>query len=186
MIAHWRIRAIAAYVLALAITGTCFSADPLGSWNEGPAKRAVMTFVDEVTSESSGKFVAAPERIATFDNDGTLWAEQPMYFQLAFALDRAKALASKHPEWKDQEPFKSVLTGDIKAALAGGEKAALQLLAATHSGMTSDDFEMAVTDWIATARHPKSGRLYTIGSRRSVGWIRHWTRGASGDGLSSI
>jgi hypothetical protein len=161
MIAHWRMRAITAFAVALLFAGTCHAADPLASWNEGSAKRALMTFVDEVTEENGAKFIAPERRIATFDNDGTLWAEQPIYFQFAFALDRVKALSPQHPEWKDQEPFKTILAGQVKAALAGGEKSAVQLLAATHAGMTTDEFEAAVTDWIATARHPKTGRLYT-------------------------
>ena len=101
------------------------------------------------------------ERIATFDNDGTLWAEQPMYFQLFFALDRVKALAPKHPEWKTQEPFASLLKGDVKAALAGGDKAILEIVMATHAGMTTTEFEKTVKDWLATARHPKTKRPYT-------------------------
>jgi phosphoglycolate phosphatase-like HAD superfamily hydrolase len=136
-------------------------ADPLGSWNDTGSKAAITAFVQAVTTQGSEKFVPPEERIAVFDNDGTLWAEQPMYFQLAFALDRVKALAPRHPEWKDKEPFKSILAGDVKAALAGGEKAVLQIIAATHAGMTTDEFEAAVREWIATARHPGTGRLYT-------------------------
>jgi len=105
--------------------------------------------------------VPAPERIAVFDNDGTLWAEQPLYFQLVFALDRVKALAPQHPEWKDKEPFASLLKGDLKGALAGGEPAIFQIVMATHTGMTTEEFEKTVTDWIATARHPKTKRPYT-------------------------
>jgi hypothetical protein len=106
-------------------------------------------------------FVAVPERVATFDNDGTLWAEQPLYFQLFFALDRVKVLAPQHPEWKTTEPFASLLKGDVKGALAGGEKAILDIVVATHAGMTTTEFEKIVTDWIATAKHPKSGKLFT-------------------------
>jgi len=135
--------------------------DPLPSWSDGPAKKAITDFVRRVTTPGGQEFVAPSERIAVFDNDGTLWCEQPMYFQLAFAIDRVKALAPAHPEWKDKEPFKAILAGDVKAALAGGEKAILEVVAATHSGMTTEEFEKAVKEWAATAKHPKLGRLYT-------------------------
>jgi hypothetical protein len=114
-----------------------------------------------VTRAGSSDFVPPAERIAVFDNDGTLWGEQPMYVQAFFAFDRVKALAPEHPEWKDKEPFASVLKGDLKAALTGGEKALLELIMATHTGLTSEAFEKVVTDWIASARHPKTGRPYT-------------------------
>jgi hypothetical protein len=136
-------------------------ADPLPSWNEGGAKKAIVEFVAKATKKDSPEFVPAAARIAVFDNDGTLWAEQPMPFQVFFTLDRVKALAPQHPEWQTQEPFASLLKGDMKAALAGGERAAVQLLMATHAGMTTDEFEKIVSDWIATAKHPKMGRLYT-------------------------
>jgi hypothetical protein len=150
-------------LLAAAFAGSppARAADPLPSWNEGAAKQSILRFIDRVTREDSPDFVLPAERIAVFDNDGTLWAEQPMYFQAFFVFDRVKALAPQHPEWKTQEPFASVLKGDMKAALAGGEHAADQLLMATHAGMTSEEFEKAVCDWIATAKHPKTGRLYT-------------------------
>ena len=135
--------------------------DPLPSWNEGAAKSAILAFVKDVTEEGGPRFVVSEERIAVFDNDGTLWAEKPMYTQFAFALDRVKALAPDHPEWKDQEPFKSILAGDLKAALAGGEKAMVEIVMATHAGMSTDDFETIVSDWYATARHPETHRLYT-------------------------
>jgi phosphoglycolate phosphatase-like HAD superfamily hydrolase len=118
-------------------------------------------FVEKVTKPGSPDFVPPAERIAVFDNDGTLWAEQPMYFQLAFALDRVKALAPQHPEWKDKEPFASLLKGDLKGALAGGEPAIFQIVMATHAGLTTEEFEQIVRDWIATAKHPKTGRPYT-------------------------
>ncbi|MFN0066063.1 MAG: HAD family hydrolase, partial [Limisphaerales bacterium] len=118
-------------------------------------------FVEKVTKEGSPEFVPVAERIAVFDNDGTLWAEQPMYFQLFFALDRIKALAPQHPEWKENEPFASLLKGDVKAALAGGEASLAQIVMATHAGMTTEEFGKAVTDWITTAKHPKTGRLFT-------------------------
>jgi phosphoserine phosphatase len=135
--------------------------DPLPSWNNGVAKQNIMTFVDKVTKDGSPDFVPVPERIATFDNDGTLWSEQPMYSQLFFALDRVKALAPQHPEWKTQEPFSSLLKGDVKQALAGGEKAILEIVMATHAGNTTAEFEQIVKDWITTAKHPKTGKHYT-------------------------
>ena len=135
--------------------------DPLPSWNDGPAKQSIVAFVAKVTKKGSPEFVPPAERIATFDNDGTLYAEQPMYFQLIFALDRVKTLAPQHPEWKDKEPFASVLKGDLKGALAGGEKAMVDIVMATHAGMTTEEFEKIVKDWLATARHPKFKRPYT-------------------------
>jgi hypothetical protein len=148
------------FPLALAAT-LAQAADVLPSWNHGPVKQAIVKFVGDITRENSPNFVAEPERIATFDNDGTLWAEQPMYFQLAFALDRVKVLAPQHPEWKDKEPFASLLKGDLKNALAGGEPAIFQIVMATHAGMTTEEFAQIVKDWIATAKHPKTKRLYT-------------------------
>jgi hypothetical protein len=136
-------------------------ADPLPSWNEGPAKQSVIAFVTKVTTSGSPDFVPVAERIATFDNDGTLWAEQPMYFQFFFALDRVKTLAPRHPEWKDKEPFASLLKGDVKAALAGGENALMEMMMATHAGMTTEEFEQIVKDWITTAKHPVTKRPFT-------------------------
>ncbi|MGD0274793.1 MAG: HAD family hydrolase [Syntrophales bacterium] len=133
----------------------------LPSWNDVPAKKSIAEFIIKVTKESGPDFVSPAGRIATFDNDGTLWAEQPMYFQFFFMLDRIKKLAPQHPEWKTQEPFASILKGNAKAALAGGERALVQLMMATHACMTSDEFEKVVNDWILTARHPKSGKLFT-------------------------
>jgi len=135
--------------------------DPLPSWNDFPAKQSIITFVEKVTKPGSPHFVPVPERIATFDNDGTLWCEQPLPVQAFFAFDRVKTLAPKHPEWKTQEPFASVLKGDYKAALGGGDRAILELFMATHAGMTTAEFEQIVRDWIATAKHPKTGKLYT-------------------------
>jgi phosphoserine phosphatase len=146
---------------APAATQAAPQGDPLPSWNDGPTRQAIVGFVEKVTTSGSADFVAPAERIATFDNDGTLWAEKPMYVQLFFALDRVKALAPQHPEWKDQEPFASLLKGDVKAALAGGEKAAVEIVMATHAGMTTTEFEQIVKDWIATARHPETRKLYT-------------------------
>jgi phosphoglycolate phosphatase-like HAD superfamily hydrolase len=137
------------------------SPDPLPSWNEGAAKQAIVEFVDAVTQEGGADYVAPADRIATFDNDGTLWAEQPIYFQLAFALDRVKALAPRHPEWKDTQPFKAVLEGDLKALTASSEKGLLEIVAATHAGMTTEEFRTIVADWLATARHPRFERPYT-------------------------
>ncbi|HEV8547377.1 MAG TPA: HAD family hydrolase [Polyangiaceae bacterium] len=136
------------------------AADALPSWNEGATKQAIVAFVRRVTTAGGPDFVPVPERVAVFDNDGTLWSEQPMYIQLAFALDRVRGLAPGHPEWKTKEPFKSVLAGDVKGALAGGEKSVFELVAATHSGMTTEDFEQTVKRWLSTAKHPKYGRLY--------------------------
>ncbi|MCG6875260.1 MAG: haloacid dehalogenase-like hydrolase [Betaproteobacteria bacterium] len=135
--------------------------DPLPSWNDGSAKEAIVSFVRATTTQGSPRFVPPAERIATFDNDGTLWSEQPLYFQLLFALDRVKALAPQHPEWKTEEPFASLLKGDVSKALAGGEKAIVEIIMATHAGMTTEQFEQIVKDWVATAKHPKTGRLFT-------------------------
>jgi phosphoserine phosphatase len=140
---------------------TATSAAALPSWNDTAPKKAIIAFVERVTKEGSPDFVPVDERIATFDNDGTLWAEQPMYFQLLFAFDRVKALAPQYPEWKDKEPFASLLKGDIKGALAGGDPAILQIVIATHTGMTTAEFGKIAQDWLATAKHPTKGRLYT-------------------------
>lgn len=152
-------------MLAFGFTLFCSSAqaqnDPLPSWNAGATKQAIQRFVANTTRSGARDFVLPAERIAVFDNDGTLWAEQPMYFQLLFALDRVKALAPQHPEWKDQEPFASLLKGDVKAALAGGERAIVDIVMQTHAGMNSEEFDAIVRDWIASARHPVTGRLYT-------------------------
>jgi len=145
----------------LVISSLAMAGDPLPSWTEGKAKQSIVDFVQRVTAPGSKDFVPEPERIAVFDNDGTLWAEQPFYFQLVFALDRVKALAAKHPEWKEKEPFKSVLAGDLKGVLAGGEHALLELVMATHAGMTTEEFEQVVNNWIATAKHPRFNRPYT-------------------------
>ena len=149
-----------AFVAAFTLT-TAQAAAPLPSWNHGPAKQSIISFVEKVTKAGSPEFVPIPERIAVFDNDGTLWCEQPLPVQLYFALDRVKALAPQHPEWKTQEPFASLLKGDVKTALAGGDHALLEIVMATHAGMTTAEFEQIVKDWIATAKHPKTGKLYT-------------------------
>jgi hypothetical protein len=148
----------------LSLTANCIAApavEPLASWNGGKVRSAIIDFVEAVTTEDGVDFVPASNRIAVFDNDGTLWSEQPAYFQLLFAIDRVEALAPQHPEWSTQQPFKAVLEGDMKALVASGERGLLQLVMATHAGMTTAEFEMIVKDWIATARHPKTGRLYT-------------------------
>jgi phosphoglycolate phosphatase-like HAD superfamily hydrolase len=135
--------------------------DPLASWNEGASKKSIVEFVERVTREGGPDFVKPEERIATFDHDGTLWAEQPMYFQIMFAMDRVRAMAPKHPDWKTKQPFKAVLDRDIKALAALGETGFLKIIALTHTGMTTEDFSKFVADWIATARHPRFDRPYT-------------------------
>jgi phosphoglycolate phosphatase-like HAD superfamily hydrolase len=134
--------------------------DPLPSWNEGAAKRTILDFVACATNKDCPEFIPPEERIATFDNDGTLWSEQPVYFQFAFAIDRVKSLAAKHPEWKEQEPFSFALKGDMKRLMATGEKGLLEIVMTTHAGMTTDEFDAIVLDWMATARHPRFGRPY--------------------------
>jgi len=152
--------AMCACVLAFTATITR-AADPLPSWNEGKAKQSIITFVEKVTKPGSLDIVPVPERIAVFDNDGTLWSEQPMYFQAFFVFDRIRQLAPQHPEWSTQEPFASVLRGDMKGALAGGEHALLEMVMATHAGTTTEEFGQVVKDWLATARHPVTKRPYT-------------------------
>jgi phosphoglycolate phosphatase-like HAD superfamily hydrolase len=137
------------------------TADPLPSWNDTETKAALTAFVQKVTAEGSPGFVPPAERIAVSDNDGTLWGEQPAYFQLLFAIDRVKAMAPDHPEWKKTQPFQAVLENDMEALAAAGKKGLAQLMMATHAGMTTAEFETAVRDWITTARHPRTGRLYT-------------------------
>ena len=135
--------------------------DPLPSWNDTEPKAAIIAFVEKVTTENTPDFVPEMERIAVFDNDGTLWTEQPIYVQLAFALDRVKSMAFEHPDWKDTQPFKAVLEGDMKALAATGEKGLLEIIAATHAGMTSDEFQKIASDWIGTVRDPRFKRPYT-------------------------
>ncbi len=159
MRASWTL--VAASVLAVAPARIVATDDPLPSWNDGASKKAIVGFVARVTKAGAAEFVPQPERIAVFDNDGTLWCEQPMYFQLAFALDRVKALAPQHPDWKEKEPFKSLLAGDTKGFAATGEKGAVELVMATHTGMTTEEFSKIVDEWITTAKHPKTGKLYT-------------------------
>ena len=135
--------------------------NPLPSWNDGATRKAIIDFVARVTRQGGPDFVPPSERIATFDNDGTLWAEKPVPFQVMFAFDRVKALAPQHPEWKTKEPFASVLKGDMAGVAATGEKGVLAIMAATHAGITTDEFSRAVHEWITTAKHPQTGRLYT-------------------------
>jgi len=161
-----QLRIFFAFVLALAAglafgTRALAGADPLPSWNDGAAKRAILELVRATTNKSSPELVPPEQRIATFDNDGTLWPSHPMYTQLAFALDRIKALASQHPEWKTKEPFKAALDNDLEALAAAGEKGLVELVMASHAGMSTDEFEAIVTDWLKTARHPRFKRRYT-------------------------
>ena len=135
-------------------------ADPLSSWNESVSKQNILSFVTAVTDKSSPDYVPPAERITTFDNDGTLWTERPVYFQLLFAIDRVKALAPQHPEWKTTQPFKAVLENDMEALLATGEEGLLQLLMATHAGITTEEFSQIVKDWLTTAKHPRFKRPY--------------------------
>jgi hypothetical protein len=156
-----RIAASIFFVLSAVATGALKAADPLPSWRDGAAKQSIVTFVKDTTRKGSPDFVPVAERIAVFDNDGTLWSEQPMYFQAFFIFDRIKALAPDHPEWKTKEPFASVLRGDTKAALAGGEHALMEMAMATHAGMSTEQFDAIVREWVGTAKHPKTGRRFT-------------------------
>ena len=153
----------ATFIVTTVCSATCIfgQTDPLPSWNDTTPKKAIVAFVEKVTREGTSDFVPVDERIATFDNDGTLWIEQPMYVQLAFIFDRVKDLQSQHPEWKTTQPFKGVLEGDAKAVAATGEKGLMQLMAATHAGMTPAQFQKIVTDWLAKARQPRFKRPYT-------------------------
>lgn len=149
-------------VALLLLTNTAFAAiDPLPSWNDTAPKKAIIAFVEKVTKPDSPGFVPVEGRTATFDNDGTLWTEQPLPVQAYFIVDRIKAISPKHPEWKNQEPFASVLKDDMKSVLAGGMSAFMEMIIATQSGITTDDFAIIVTDWVATARNLKTKRLYT-------------------------
>jgi hypothetical protein len=135
--------------------------DPLPAWTDGAAKKSITDFVARVTAQGGAEFVPPAERIATFDNDGTLWTEQPVYFQVAFAFDRVKAMAPRHPEWRAKQPFKALLEKDVKALAASGEKGLLEIMAVTHTGMTTEEFSRTVIDWTGTARHPRFNRRYT-------------------------
>lgn len=151
---------VAAALACAVLPAATAQADPLPSWNDGKTKAAIVDFVTRTTTPGPD-FVIVDDRIATFDNDGTLWSEQPVYFQLAFVLDRVKAMAKDHPEWKETQPFQAVLEGDLKTLLAGGEKGIMELLAATSSGMSVQDFAASVLEWTKTARHPRFDRPYT-------------------------
>lgn len=153
-------RAAAATALCGLLAPLPALADMLPSWRDTPTRQAIVDFVVATTTPTSAQYVPPAERIAVFDNDGCLWSEQPAYFQLLFALDRVRAMAPQHPEWKEKEPFKSALAGDMKGLAAGGEHAILELVMASHAGNTAEEFEAIVQDWLATARHPKTGRAY--------------------------
>ena len=148
-------------MFVVCICSVANAADPMPSWNDGSTKKAILEFVAAVTDENSKDFVQPAGRIATFDNDGTLWSEKPLYFQLLFAIDRVRQLSSEHPEWKTQQPFRAVLDNDMKALWASGEKGLLELIMATHAGMTTTEFEQIVLDWIVSAKHPHFNRPYT-------------------------
>lgn len=149
-------------LLAVLLAGRCLYADdPLPSWNEGAAKKAIIDFVERVTKPGGPEFVPLEQRIAVFDNDGTLWAEQPVYFQAAFAMDRIKNLAPQHPEWKEQMPYKAALENDYKTLGKLGARGVLQLISATHAGQTNTQFAETVTNWLATAKHPRFQRPYS-------------------------
>jgi phosphoglycolate phosphatase-like HAD superfamily hydrolase len=148
-------------ILGLLFVNSALAADPLPSWKDGKAKQAIVEFVDKVTTEGAAGYVLPAERIAVFDNDGTLWCEQPAYTQFAFAIDRVKALAPDHPEWQVKEPFKSLLEGDYATMMSGGEKAVLEIVMVAHANTTTDEFEQIVKDWLAVAQHPTFARPYT-------------------------
>jgi len=150
-----------AVIAALLFAAGCTPADPLPSWNDGEAKKDILDFVDKITDEHGEYYVPPAERVAVFDNDGTLWSERPAYFQLLFVMDRVRALAPQHPEWKTEQPFKAVLENDMKALAESGEHGLLKLVMATHAGMTTDEFEVLVNDWMASATHPRFERPFT-------------------------
>ncbi len=152
---------LAPTLLVVWLVTAALAGDPLPSWNDGPAKQSVVEFVSKVTNKEALDFVRPEERIAVFDNDGTLWAEQPMYVQLAFVLDRVKDLAPQHPEWKDKQPFKAALENDRQTLAKMGLKGGLELIVATHAGVTTEEFDRVVKEWLARARHPRFKRPYT-------------------------
>ncbi|WP_082850119.1 HAD family phosphatase [Halioglobus sp. HI00S01] len=156
-----RLLSVGLVVVGMVFSAASNAAEPLSSWRDGATRDAIVRFVTEVSDTSSSAYVSPSERIAVFDNDGTLWAEQPMYFQLMFAIDRVEAMAADHPQWKTREPFASLLKGDVSAALAGGMPAIVELVMETHANVSTDEFTAAVNDWLATARHPKTGYKYT-------------------------
>jgi phosphoglycolate phosphatase-like HAD superfamily hydrolase len=157
-----RVLAAALFLVPASLAGQHLSAaDPLPSWNEGPVKEKLLDFVERVTTKGSPDFVAPDDRIATFDNDGTLWAEQPIYVQIAFAIDRARAYAKTHPEVQEKPVYQELIAGNLKAVLTGGEKTAVAVLLDANSGMTTVEFEQMVIEWLKTARHPRFDRPYT-------------------------
>lgn len=156
-----RCHALALAVTLLLATGAAQAQEALASWNDGASKQAIVDFVTRVSQEGGPDYVHPSERIAVFDNDGTLWSEQPVYVQLAFALDRVKAMAPEHPEWKDTQPFKAALENDVAALAATGHEGLAKIMAATHSGMSTEEFSAVANQWIRSARHPKTGELYT-------------------------
>ncbi|KAA0074170.1 haloacid dehalogenase-like hydrolase [Tardiphaga sp. P9-11] len=155
------IHLISAFIFIISAISAHAQSDSLPSWNDSAAKKSIVDFVSRVTAQGAPDFVPVEQRIAVFDNDGTLWCEQPIYFQFAFAFDRIRAIAPQHPEWKTTQPYKAILDGDMKAFAASGEKGLLQMVAAAHSGMTTDEFSRTVIEWTATARHPRFNRPYT-------------------------
>lgn len=154
----WLTASLLIFFLVNAISAQ--AASPLPSWNDGPTKDAIVGFVEKVTQKGSPDFVPENQRIATFDNDGNLWAEQPVYFQLIYAIDQVKKMAPQHPEWKTEEPFASVLKGDMKNVIASGKEGLMKIIAATHANMTAEEFQSNVRDWLNTAKHPKTGQPY--------------------------
>lgn len=155
-----KLRMLATAPLLLLFIPALSLADPLPSWNDGTTKTAIVDFVEKVTHKGSPDFVEESQRIATFDNDGNLWAEQPVYFQLIYAIDQVKKMAPQHPEWKTEEPFASILKGDRRKVMASGKEGLMKILAATHANMTAEEFQSNVRDWLNTAKHPKTGQPY--------------------------
>lgn len=153
-------KAILTLTALLIPVSSLLAKDPLPSWNDGSSKKSIVSFVQKTTTRGGSDYIEPANRIAVFDNDGTLWGEQPLYFQLVYVIDRIKVLAPKHPEWKNKEPYASILKGDIKGALAGGKPALLEMVAVTHSGITHEEFQDSVREWLKTARHPKTKRPY--------------------------
>ena len=155
------LRVVLGVVVLLLAQAVLAADDPLPAWNDGAAKQRIVNFVQAVTDPTGKDYVPPEERIAVFDNDGCLWAEKPAYFQLLFAIDRVKALAPQHPEWKTTQPFKAALEGDMEALAASGQQGLLELVKASHAGMTPEEFKKIVSDWLATAKHPRFKKPYT-------------------------
>jgi len=155
------LRVVLGVVVLLLAQPALAAADPLPSWNDGATKERIVNFVEAVTDPTGKDFVPPAERIAVFDNDGCLWAEKPAYFQLLFAIDRVKALAPQHPEWKTTQPFKAALEGDMEALAASGQQGLVELVMASHAGITPEEFQDIVSDWLATAKHPRFKKPYT-------------------------